>query len=431
MGSCRLRADRPGVHRAGLLPPPPLGGRPRLRRGGLGRHQPRPGQSEAPRRRKDDPATPASTSHCRRARAGRGLPRPQRARAGCRRADRRRHALGQRPGPAHQPGQRGLASSARGPRAPAERGGGPPPRGRTHPRPAVRLPRRARAWPCSRSTWPSTGPRRRTRSRRPVDECPWSCRPCAGWNTPFSSGIVIALARPVGLYVARVFEGKPTLPRPVAPAGGAAALPPAGRPPAAGDDRGGLSRLLPRVQRAGHGPAVRAAAAPAVAARRPRRPLPDHAHDARPGGEHRAQLLDHDDLAGLRRRNDPALPDPGRRPGVAELPRRGGRAGGGRGVHPRLRPRAVGDARQLLGGPGPGAALGAAAAVARRRPGAGLAGGAAQPGPVRRGADAGGARADRSPRAPSRPWSSSRTWAPTAAVSSTPTAPTPTRTRRR
>ena len=166
--------------------------------------------------------------------------------------------------------------------------------------------------------------------------------------------------------------------RSVAPAAGADALSLARRPPAGGDDRGGLSGLLPRVQRAGHGPAVRAADAPAVAARRPRRPLPDHAHDARPGGEHRAQLLDHDDLAGVRRRDDPALPDPGRRAGVAELPRRGGRAGGGRGVHPRVRPRAVGDARQLLGRPGPGAAVGAAAPVAGGQPRAGLAGGAAQ-----------------------------------------------------
>ena len=47
----RLRADRAGIHRARLLPPAPLRGRPRLRRDGLGRHQSRPGQPEAPRRR--------------------------------------------------------------------------------------------------------------------------------------------------------------------------------------------------------------------------------------------------------------------------------------------------------------------------------------------------------------------------------------------
>ncbi len=178
-------------------------------------------------------------------------------------------------------------------------------------------------------------------------------------------GTVIALARPVGLYVARVFEEKPT------------PLDPLFRP---------LERMLFRL--IGVRPQDEMTAgvylgcflafsvlctaflfvlldAPEVAARRPRRPLPDHPHDGRPGGEHRPQLLDHDDLAGVRRRDDPPLSDPGRRPGVAELPRRGGRAGGGRGVHSRVRPRAVGDARQLLGRPDPGTPVGPAARVPR------------------------------------------------------------------
>ena len=67
------------------------------------------------------------------------------------------------------------------------------------------------------------------------------------------SGFVIALARPVGLYLARVFEGKPTssirVLRPLE-RGSIACL---GVRRRAGDDAGGLPRLLPRVQRPGHG----------------------------------------------------------------------------------------------------------------------------------------------------------------------------------
>ena len=181
-------------------------------------------------------------------------------------------------------------------------------------------------------------------------------------------GTVIALARPVGLYVARVFEGKPTL------------LDPLLRP---------VERTLYRCSASARSEEMTAGVylgcflafsalgtALLFLLLMLQRWLPGGPDDRYLTTPMTPDLAANTALSFSTTTTwqayggeiDPALPDPGRRAGVAELPRRGGRAGGGHRVHPRVRPRAVGDARQLLGRPGPGAALGPAAAVARGQP---------------------------------------------------------------
>ena len=66
--------------------------------------------------------------------------------------------------------------------------------------------------------------------------------------------------------------------------------------------------------------------------------------------EHGDQLRDHDDVAGVRRRDDDDLREPGLRPHVAELPGRGGRSRRRHRVHPGPRTPAHATARELLGG---------------------------------------------------------------------------------
>ncbi len=140
----RLRADRPELLGPRLLPLPPLGGRRRLRCHGLRRHQPRPGQPEAPQGRCGQLAE--------------AYRRTQRAAPRCRRPIDAVTRSGSGLDPHISPANAALQV----PRIAQERRTGAkgrsPTRGRTHLRPAARLPRRARAWRCSPSTWPSTGP---------------------------------------------------------------------------------------------------------------------------------------------------------------------------------------------------------------------------------------------------------------------------------
>ena len=110
----RVEAPRTDVHEPALLSPPPVGGRLRIRRGELERHEPRAHQRQAPERRGRRSEHEGRRRVVRRRQAARpGLPRRERARGRRARAGGRRDALGQRPGPAHQSAQRG-ASGWRG-----------------------------------------------------------------------------------------------------------------------------------------------------------------------------------------------------------------------------------------------------------------------------------------------------------------------------
>ena len=91
-----------------------------------------------------------------------------------------------------------------------ERRGGPPPPGRTYPRPAVRHPRRAEGGRAPAQPGPRSGRADHRPPRRPVDAATPGVATMRWLEYAVFLGIVIALARPVGLYVARVFEGKPT-----------------------------------------------------------------------------------------------------------------------------------------------------------------------------------------------------------------------------
>ena len=93
----RLRADRPAVQLARVLPPPAVGGRRRLRRRRVERLQPRPDEPGLPRHRR---------------RARRRLPRRQRPRRRRARSRRRRHRLRVRARPAHLGAQRRAAGAA-------------------------------------------------------------------------------------------------------------------------------------------------------------------------------------------------------------------------------------------------------------------------------------------------------------------------------
>ncbi len=89
--------------------------------------------------------------------------------------------------------------------------------------------------------------------------------------------------------------------------------------------------------------------------------------------QHRREFRHQHQLAGLRRRIDDELSDADARARGAELPVGRDRNGGARRIHPRLRAQAVQRSRQFLGRPDALDTLCAAAAVADRRAGAGLA----------------------------------------------------------
>ena len=264
--------------------------------------------------------------------------------------------------------------------------------------------------------------------------------------------VLLALAKPLGAYMARVYEGR-----------------------SVGLDRvlGSLERLIYRLcgvrpdEEMGWKTYALAMllfnvvgllvvyAAPALPGRAAAATRRARRRDARLVVQHRRQLRHQHQLAGLRRRDDDELPDPDAGADGPELRLGGHRHGDAGGVHPRLRAPHGRDDRQLLGRPDPDDALHPAAALARARARPGLAGRGADLRRVREGAvvqppvdvprrtdgkpvstkgqpkmrgtrAAGPGRRARRPRR-----SPSSSWAPTAAASSTPTPPTRSRTRRR
>ena len=204
--------------------------------------------------------------------------------------------------------------------------------------------------------------------------------------------------------------------------------------------RAGLEGLLrggARVQRRELRAAVRDPAPPGAPAAQPER-LPGHELERRV--QHGGQLRHQHQLAVLRRRGDPLLPEPDGRPDGAELRvgrRRHGRA---RRRHPGVRAPRHRSPRQLLGRPGAHHALHPAAAGDRVRPDPRLAGRDAdvlRPGelPDPRGAHARAPPTPPASRPPSpstaarsRRRSPSSSSAPTAAATTTPTPRCPSRT---
>ena len=161
--------------------------------------------------------------------------------------------------------------------------------------------------------------------------------------------IVVGLVKPVGLYVARVFERKPTfLDRALCPV----------------ETR--LYRLF-RIQ-----PEREMSAAVYIICfvlftvlgtvllfavliiqawlpGGPARPLPYHADDRRLSRKYSGELRDNDDLASLWRRNDTALLGSDARLGRAKFSRRRCWTGGRHRLYPWLRSRTIGDHREFLG----------------------------------------------------------------------------------
>ncbi len=238
--------------------------------------------------------------------------------------------------------------------------------------------------------------------------------------------IVGVLAVPLGGYIARVLSGERTVPLTGARSGRAGDLPRArGRSRArAAMDR--VRGLRPPVRRRVDRRALPHAAAPGPAAVQPGGV---RGSGARPRLQHRHQLRDEHELAGVFGRVDDVARHPGRRPRGPEL--RLGRDRDRRRDRPDPRPRTAkpGDHRQLLGRPDPLDPLHPPADRLRRRDRSGQPG--RDPDLVRAGR--------RSPRcrAPSRRWPSgrspatrrSRISARTAAGRSMPTPPIPSRAR--
>ena len=190
----------------------------------------------------------------------------------------------------------------------------------------------------------------------------------------------------------------------------------------------GLRRLAPAVQ-PGRAPAdLPDLQDPAVAPlERPglRPPL------GRPGLQHRGQLHHQHQLAGLQRGEHRLLLHPDGGPGGAQLHLRRHRHRRRRRPGPRAGPAQRQRDRQLLGRRGARHPLPAAAPLAPRGPRPGLAGR-----PPDAGRDGRGDRRSKAPsrRSPTGRWGArrrSRSWAPTAGASSTPTRPTPSRARPR
>jgi len=134
-----------------------------------------------------------------------------------------------------------------------------------------------------------------------------------------------------------------------------------------------LCLLLPHVRPRRH-PAALCVAAPSAALPYLRPHIPTRTRPSRPRDEHRDQLRDHDDLAGVRWRDDPELLQPGVRADVAELPGGGGRTCRGDRVHSRPGAPAHGVSREFLGGRDARGAVGAAATLPRGRGGSRVAG---------------------------------------------------------
>ena len=183
--------------------------------------------------------------------------------------------------------------------------------------------------------------------------------------------VLLALAKPLGGYMARVYEGQPVgleralgwLER--------LDLPPVRRPAQRGDGLEDVCRHHAPLQSRRPAGRLSAPAAPGAAAPQPAGPR------RRLAGflvQHRGELRHQHELAGLWRRDDHELSHPDARPHGPEL--RVGRDGHGHAgrVHPRLRASLGRDDRQLLGRPHPDHPVHPAAAVLRPRPDPGLPG---------------------------------------------------------
>ena len=170
----------------------------------------------------------------------------------------------------------------------------------------------------------------------------------SGWlQTRALRGRADALAKPLGAYMAAVYEGRPVR-RSASAAGSSADLSRRGRRPGARDALDRLRAGDAVVQPAGRARRLRAAAAAAMAAAQP---AGDGRRVAGFRVQHRRELRHQYQLAGLRRRDHDELSHADARPRRAELRVGGHRHGGARGADPRLRAQAGRRHRQLLGRP--------------------------------------------------------------------------------
>ncbi len=174
--------------------------------------------------------------------------------------------------------------------------------------------------------------------------------------------VLLLLAKPLGAYMAAVYEGRATLGTAHRRTAGAIDLSRRGRRPGA---RNGLDRVRARhalVQPVGWPVRLRPAAGPAMAAAQPA----DHGRRlAGLGVQHRDELHHQHQLARLCRREHDELPDPDAGARGAELRFGRERDGGAGRADSRLRPQGSERHRQLLDGPRPFHGLHPAAVVDR------------------------------------------------------------------
>ena len=183
--------------------------------------------------------------------------------------------------------------------------------------------------------------------------------------------VLLILVKPLGGFMARVYEGQPTLLGPAARPDRAARLSRVRRPSGRGHDLEDVRDRDAALQRGRRvlrlraaTPAGRAAAQSAGLQRR----------DARLLLQHGDELRHQHELAGVRRRVDDELPHPDAGPGGAELRLRRDRHGDPGRAHPWIPQRQDERHRQLLGRPDPQRPLHPAAALARARDRPGVAG---------------------------------------------------------
>ena len=190
--------------------------------------------------------------------------------------------------------------------------------------------------------------------------------------------VLIALAKPLGAYMARIYEGQPGCPEPL------------GAP---------LERLIYRLCGVDPEQEMRwtqyalatlwfslLGVLAVYALQRLQAVLPLNPQNLAGGVarffvQYGDQLRHEHQLAGLWRRIDDELPDPDARAHGAEFPFGGDRHGGADRADPRLRPSDRADHRQFLGGPDAHHALHPAAIVARARARAGEPGRGRRPSP--------------------------------------------------
>ena len=242
--------------------------------------------------------------------------------------------------------------------------------------------------------------------------------------------ILLVTAQPLGRFIARVVAGERTFLTPVLGPLERGHLPPVRDRPRGRPALDGLRRLAPAVQPARAPADLPDLQDPAVAAlERPglRPPL------RRPGLQHRGQLHHQHQLAGLQRGEHRLQLHPDGGAGGAQLHLRRHRDRHRRRPGPRAGPAQRQRDRQLLGRRGARHPLPAAAPVPRRGPRPDLAGRPPDAGRDGRRPTTARRAAEPDPhlRADGAARRRSRSWAPTAGASSTPTRPTPSRARPR